>query len=254
MYCFNVFLGYTTEQWAQFVASHVMGAFSLAWVSGISYMVSTTLSVLQLREILHPSILAKMVRPQEPHIDLLISLMTESIFVHTRRILSSMFIYVTIIVFFVYFPLYLCRSLFFPNGPADVNLESSDFQIDTIITAKLYFCYYVSQIQIPFELAFAHLTFLTLLDKKKNVIGRLQHNWLVFICAKLGMSRFILPHALRRADGEDSPYGEGSGEMIVGPPMRRPPAGWDSRTQRNTVKAEPLCINCFATPVLHPEI
>jgi hypothetical protein len=51
LWCANIFLAYPTSDWVSFVASNVTGAGSLAWVAGISYMVTTTLSVLQLREV-----------------------------------------------------------------------------------------------------------------------------------------------------------------------------------------------------------
>jgi hypothetical protein len=68
------------------------------------------------------------------------------------------------------------------------------------ITIKLNFRYYIPQIQIPVELAMAHLTFLTILDKKKNLIGRVQYAWLIYICSILGMSRYILPHPRKRVE------------------------------------------------------
>ena len=86
---------------------------------------------------------------------------------------------------------------------------------------NLYFAYVVPQIQIPFELAITHLCFLTVLDKQKNVIGRVQHMWLTYICKILGLSHFILPHTASRATGEESA-------------LRRPPPGWDSRVLRPT--------------------
>jgi E3 ubiquitin-protein ligase MARCH6 len=53
-------------------------------------MLTVTLSVLQLREVLHPDVLAKSIRPQEPHIDLLSSLMQESGLMHVKRICISL--------------------------------------------------------------------------------------------------------------------------------------------------------------------
>jgi E3 ubiquitin-protein ligase MARCH6 len=44
-------------------------------VLGITFMLFVTVSVLQLREVLHPDIFAAVIRPQEPHPDLLGSLL-----------------------------------------------------------------------------------------------------------------------------------------------------------------------------------
>ena len=37
--CFNVFLGYSADQWTAFAAGNITGAAALAWVVGISFMV-----------------------------------------------------------------------------------------------------------------------------------------------------------------------------------------------------------------------
>jgi len=62
--CTNVLFEYTAEQWVNFAVSNVIGMLALSWVVGISYMLIVTLSVLQLREVLHPGVLAKYIRPQ----------------------------------------------------------------------------------------------------------------------------------------------------------------------------------------------
>lgn len=85
----------------------------------------------------------------------------------------------------------------------DTNSTASVVSAVTVAAAhvgKLCFCYYIPVIQVPLELAIAHLSFLTLLDKKKNIIGRLQHAWLVYICGCLGLTRYLLPVPMRRRD------------------------------------------------------
>lgn len=47
-------LPYTLEDWAWFVAVHSLGAFALAWVAGITFMLTMTVTVLQLREVGYP--------------------------------------------------------------------------------------------------------------------------------------------------------------------------------------------------------
>lgn len=63
-----IVLPYTEDQWARFIAEHSLGAFALAWIAGITFMLTMTIFVLQLREVLHPDILAKFIRPQVLHL------------------------------------------------------------------------------------------------------------------------------------------------------------------------------------------
>jgi hypothetical protein len=44
-------LPYTADDWAHFIALHALGAFALAWVGGITFMLTMTITVLQLREV-----------------------------------------------------------------------------------------------------------------------------------------------------------------------------------------------------------
>lgn len=221
--CINSFLGMSGDQWADFVSSNLMGALSLCWVTGISYMVSTTLSVLQLREILHPAILAKFIRPQEPHLDLLHSLMTESVLTHFRRIVASLLVYFSLLFLFVYLPMSLARAALEASLPSHI---AAQYQ------AKLHFCYFIPQLQVPFELALTHLSFLTLLDKRKNAIGRFLHSWLVFCCGALGLVPYLLPLPIRKQQRNP----DNSISLVVGPPLKRPPPGWDARTNRTTTR------------------
>lgn len=53
-------------------------------------MLFVTVSVLQLREVVHPDLLSLIIRPQEPHPDLLGSLLQESGKTHARRMFMSL--------------------------------------------------------------------------------------------------------------------------------------------------------------------
>jgi hypothetical protein len=55
---------YSLDEWAKFMALHCLGMFVLTWIAGISFMLIITISVLQLREVLHPAIFGKFIRPQ----------------------------------------------------------------------------------------------------------------------------------------------------------------------------------------------
>lgn len=64
LYCANVLFELTRSDLTHFMVENLVGFVSVAWVLGISFMLVVTLSVLQLREVLHPDILARRVRPQ----------------------------------------------------------------------------------------------------------------------------------------------------------------------------------------------
>ena len=52
----------------------------LHWVLGITFMLVVTVSVLQMREVMHPNVLKDIIRPQEANVDLLGNLLSESEF------------------------------------------------------------------------------------------------------------------------------------------------------------------------------
>jgi hypothetical protein len=58
---------------------------------------------------------------------------------------------------------------------------------------QLKFCYVFPEIQVPFELLLGHITFLSILDKRKEIIGILQHKWLVHLSAYLNLTSMLLP-------------------------------------------------------------
>lgn len=49
------------------------------------------------------------------------------------------------------------------------------------------------ELQVPLELLFFHLCMLGLLEKNKNLIGEIQHNWLKLMCRCLGFVECVLP-------------------------------------------------------------
>ena len=60
-----------------------------AWVAGIFFMLLTTVSLLQLREVLHPRCMAHRVRPQEPQVDVVGVMVKEGIGVQGKRMVWS---------------------------------------------------------------------------------------------------------------------------------------------------------------------
>jgi hypothetical protein len=116
-------------------------------------------------------------------------------------------------------------------------------------------------------------------DKNKDLIGYIQHYWLVYICEKLDLTRFLLPlpvvktrkplallrkhkksrsmddvtnkkalssvqSAVNNNSNNNSPTESKQQQAIeqddeyeydVGPPMLRPPQGWDIRSSQKSV-------------------
>jgi E3 ubiquitin-protein ligase MARCH6 len=60
----HTLLDISYQQWTELMTANSVGAYALAWVAGITFMLSVTISVLQLREVLHPSIFGKLIKPQ----------------------------------------------------------------------------------------------------------------------------------------------------------------------------------------------
>lgn len=111
--------------------------------------------------------------------ELINSLIQESGFVHLRRIFISLFVYLLLMLLLLYVPMLQYTAL--------CNITSSSSYFNFV------YWYVIPEIQIPLELMVSHLTFLSMLDKHKDVIGRCQHVVLVWLCDKLGLTRFVLP-------------------------------------------------------------
>jgi hypothetical protein len=156
----------------------------LHWVVGISFMLLVTVSVLQLREVMHPGLLAKVIRPQEPQPDLLGNLLNENGFVHAKRMTLSFGIYSMLLAIHIWIP-------------AKVVAASGVSSYLPFLKPRLNY-FLPAQLQIPLELLLFHLTMLGLLEKYKNNIGETQHYWLAFMCDKLSVSDYLLPRSIER--------------------------------------------------------
>ena len=111
--------------------------------------------------------------------DLLSSLLHEAGVTHVRRIACSMLVYVLLMVACIWVPVLLLRTTL--GAPL-----------------KVYSWSIVPELRVPLELALAHVMFLTLLDKHKEVFGKVQYLWFGFMCSRLGLSRFLLPYEVRK--------------------------------------------------------
>lgn len=154
----------------------------LHWVVGITFMLLVTVSVLQLREVAHPALLAQVIRPQEPQPDLLGNLMHESVSTHAKRMVLSIVIYAVLLSIHVYFPIRLiaCSNLLH-------YLPFLKFKVWYVV---------MPQLQIPLELLLFHLCMLGILEKNKNSIGELQYHWFKFLGRLLNLTGALLPRVV----------------------------------------------------------
>lgn len=172
--------GSTLDERVTYAGRDLFSFIMLHWVAGITFMLIVTVSVLQLREVAHPELLAQMIRPQEPQPDLLGNLMHESVATHTKRMVLSLIIYAFLLTVHVYLPLQFMLSRFVGD-----SLKPH---------LKLRFWYiFTPQLQVPLELLIFHLCMLALLEKYKNAIGGMQHIWLKFMSGVMGLTDRILP-------------------------------------------------------------
>ncbi|EED93082.1 predicted protein [Thalassiosira pseudonana CCMP1335] len=169
----------TLDDRIAYAGTDLFGSIFLHWVSGITFMLLVTVSVLQLREVVHPEILARVIRPQEPQPDLLGNLLQENGPTHAKRILLSLGIYAALLTLHIWLPSHLLVSF-------NLGKKLPFFR------PKLWH-FFMPQIQVPAELFLFHLCMLSILEKYKNNIGALQHHWLRVMGSLLGMSDKVLP-------------------------------------------------------------
>lgn len=100
----STILPYNALDWINFLTFNAIGIYALTWVCGISFMLFISLSTLQWREILHPNLIGKLIRPQEPHAELIRSLSDDSLFYHIKKFFSSFFVYILLLFISLYIP------------------------------------------------------------------------------------------------------------------------------------------------------
>lgn len=216
---YNQLARYDQEVWLSFFCRNFIGGMMLTWAAGICNMLMVTLTVLQLREVLHPDILAKIIRPQEPHLDLLSSLMHESGIVHVRRLFISLLVYLSFIVLFLYVPSMLLTEEV-SGIPSDV------WRVRT--------WYGVPQMQVLIETSAVLAIFLSLLETHKNVIGKVLFAWFHRATGLLGLTRYFMPLsyevvALLPTHPHYRRYPDHKMYVVSRSPMVRPPSKWDSK-------------------------
>jgi E3 ubiquitin-protein ligase MARCH6 len=174
--------GHDLNRRLAFAGSDLFSFILLHWVAGITFMLLVTVFLLQLREVVHPDVLARVIRPQDPQPDLLGNLLNETVATHMKRMLLSLVIYAPLLSLHIYLPI----RLFLASG-----LERNF----TFFRLKLFY-FLMPQVQIPLELVTFHLLMLALLERYKNSIGWMQHRWLKFISRRLGLVDYLLPRTI----------------------------------------------------------
>lgn len=167
-----------------YAGEDVVGFFLLHWAVGITFMLSVTISVLQFREVLHPDILARTVKPQEGQTDMIAYLLQDDGWTHAKRFVPSLAIYVSLLALHVWLP----------------AIIASQFGLDKYIPLfhpKLWYAL-SKQLQIPVELIIFHLIMNTMVEKYKNSIGEAQHAFLLKMCNLLGLKDNLLPQTIAK--------------------------------------------------------
>jgi len=197
----------TAQDRIAFCMQNMICALMVHWVLGITFMLFVTVSVLQMREVAHPDLLAKVIRPQEDHPDLLRTLLSERCMKHARRMLLSLAIYAALLLVLVHAPVRMASVLapsFFP--------------------LTLRFQHFSPEIQVPLELLVVHLVVLSVLEHAKNDIGKFQHLGMVFASKWLGLTEYLLP----QTELEVVENGRRKSKVVVLPP---PPLHFHPRAQ-----------------------
>lgn len=178
-------VGVSAEEQVHYAGRDIFAFILMHWVAGITFMLLVTVSVLQLREVLHPDVFSRFIRPQEPHPDLLGNLMKESLVTHVRRMSMSFLVYALLLCLFVRIPTRALVSMVLPD-----NFQEA---------LKLKFAYCLgSRLEAPIELLAFHLLMLTILERHKNTIGTIQHLWLRNVTGALGLSESLLPYSVEK--------------------------------------------------------
>ncbi len=172
------------EERVLYAGSDLFGAIFIHWVAGITFMLSVTVSVLQLREVFHPDLLARAIRPQEPQRDLLGNLLQEGGYTHAKRMILSLAIYALLLLAYVWLA-------------ARILLSSGLEKFVPFLRPKIYYLV-MPQLQIPIELLIFHLSMLTFLENYKNQIGGMQHVWLRKMSSLMGLTAHLLPRSIEK--------------------------------------------------------
>ena len=165
-----------------FAGMNIVGFFLLHWAVGITFMLLVTMSILQFREVLHPDILSRIVKPQESQPDMIAYLLQDDGWTHTKRFIPSLAIYIALLALHIWLPAILV----------------SKFGLDDympLFRPKMWYIF-SEQLQIPIEFLLFHLAMNQMMERYKNCIGEVQHIFLLKICNALHITDNLLPRSV----------------------------------------------------------
>ena len=124
------------------------------------------------------------------------SLLWDPLATHIRRFFASLAVYVGIL-----FSLFMLPILIFQYGihiyqTLITSRLGQTYSIAFLLDPELYRAktwYNITEIQLPLELALIQCVFLTLVEKRKNIIGKCIYWWLLQCCKWWKVHRCILP-------------------------------------------------------------
>jgi hypothetical protein len=164
----------TEERLVQIVAHPVTVGIVAHWVVGIAYMLLVTVAILQLKDTMHPDVLRGLVRTPDPHQNLLLTFLEDTVVTHMRRMILSSIVYLAIISGILIIPmhgvLYLHQKGMLGSQPPRLQTR-----------------YYLFGIQVGVEFIGLHLVLLASIEFYKRFVGRLQLSWLKI----LAIVRFV---------------------------------------------------------------
>ena len=196
----------------------------LHWFVGMAFMLVVTLAVLQLRESLHPDVLAPLIHPPHDDDEMLRLLLLEPNLVHVKRIVVSAAIYLGAVVMFAIAPLALARW----GGGLPIFSTLGAALRDWVLPIRLCYDHAFAPILIPCEVVVFHYALIRALDELKFVVEDLFNGALPPLCSALGLSRFLLPTSSPAPsdDDDDDEADDGTTTALL---PRTQPSFWLAR-------------------------
>jgi hypothetical protein len=161
----------------------------LHWFVGMAFMLVITVAVLQLRESLHPSVLATFIHPPHDDEEMLRLLLLESNIVHAKRVFVSAAIYLGAVVLFTIAPFIIREAV---ASVLSASATRWNF-FPSVLPLRLCYDHALSPIQIPCEVVVLHYCLLKILDSMKMTVEKSFEWFLPKLCTLCGIESFVLP-------------------------------------------------------------
>ena len=195
----------TEDMYAFFMETPLLFAL-LQWLFGVSYMLVVTFCLLELRFVLHPEVLANIIRLPDPEQQMLRNLLLESVPKIAQRMFISTLVYMIPLIFFLFVPI-----------QATIWLKQTLSAQGVFEPVHLQFHYLWFGVQLPLEMAVIHMAFLHIIENAKGPIRELQRAWLVGVCRALSLERWLLPREAPGGSEQPTPSANKSSPTISEP-------------------------------------